>query len=77
MMRFMSTQGEPAMLTSTKVGKALGLSKATILRLAKEGRIPSIKLPSGHRRFDPEEVKEALKSDLIGLAFEELIGEGK
>jgi excisionase family DNA binding protein len=55
------------MLTSSKLGKALGLSKGTVLRLAREGRIPSIILPSGHRRFDLEEVKAALKSDMIGL----------
>lgn len=55
------------MLTSSKLGKALGLSKGTVLRLAREGRIPSIILPSGHRRFDLEEVKAALKSDMIEL----------
>jgi excisionase family DNA binding protein len=55
------------MLTSSKLGKALGLSKATIIRLAKEGRIPSITLPSGHRRFDVEEVKAALSTDLASL----------
>lgn len=51
------------MLTSTKVGKALGLTKGTISRLAREGRIPCITLPSGHRRFDLEEVKAALSAD--------------
>jgi excisionase family DNA binding protein len=53
------------MLTSTKVGRLLGLSKKTILDLARDGRIPSIILPSGHRRFDVEEVKAALKDPLI------------
>ena len=57
------------MLTSSKLGKALGLSKATVIRLAKEGRIPSITLPSGHRRFELEEVKQALASDLMGLCL--------
>ena len=51
------------MLTSSKLGKAIGLSKATVIRLAKDGRIPSIILPSGHRRFDVEEVKAALSAD--------------
>lgn len=55
------------MLTSSKLGKALGLSKGTIIRLAKEGRIPSIILPSGHRRFDVDEVKAALSNDLTSL----------
>ena len=55
------------MLTSTKVGLQLGLSKKTILNLAREGRIPSIILPSGHRRFDVEEVKIALKDPVIDV----------
>lgn len=55
------------MLTSSKLGKAIGLSKATVTRLAKEGRIPSIILPSGHRRFDVEAVKVALSTDLTSL----------
>lgn len=58
------------MLTSTKLGKAIGLSKKTINRLAKEGRIPSIILPSGHRRFDLDEVKSALRGDLVSLFME-------
>jgi excisionase family DNA binding protein len=57
------------MLTSSKIGKALGLSKATIIRLAKDGRIPSIILPSGHRRFDVEEVKAALSADPFAAAL--------
>ena len=57
------------MLTSSKLGKALGLSKATIIRLAKDGRIPSIVLPSGHRRFDVEEVKASLSADPFASAW--------
>jgi excisionase family DNA binding protein len=62
-------RGERAMLTSTKVGKALGLTKATICTLARDGRIPFIQLPSGHRRFDLEEVKKALSSDATASTF--------
>ena len=51
------------MLTSSKLGKAIGLSKATVIRLAKDGRIPSIILPFAHRRFDVGEVKAALSAD--------------
>jgi excisionase family DNA binding protein len=53
------------MLTSTKLGRALGLTKATINRLAKSGHIPFMLLPSGHRRFDLEEVKLALSGELV------------
>ena len=62
------------MLTSSKLGKKLGLSKATIIRLAKDGRIPSIVLPSGHRRFAVEEVKAALSADSFASTF--LVSEG-
>jgi excisionase family DNA binding protein len=65
------------MLTSSKLGKALGLSKGTVIRLAKEGRIPSIILPSGHRRFDLEEVKNALASDLMSLGMMAPINDGE
>lgn len=58
------------MLTSSKVAKQVGLSKKTINRLAKEGRIPSIILPSGHRRFDADEVKAALSTDLMSLLID-------
>jgi excisionase family DNA binding protein len=57
------------MLTSTKVGKELGLTKGTICTLARKGRIPFIQLPSGHRRFDLEAVKAALSSDVMAATF--------
>ena len=53
------------MLTSTKLGKEIGLTKQTVCRLAQRGRIPFIQLPSGHRRFDLEEVKAALSADAM------------
>jgi predicted site-specific integrase-resolvase len=61
--------GNRNMVTSSKLGKMLGLTKATINRLAKDVRIPSIILPSGHRRFDPEEVKAALSADVMSATF--------
>ena len=57
------------MLTSSKLAKLLGLSKATINRLARDRRIPAITLPSGHRRFDPEAVKEALANNVMAATF--------
>ena len=48
------------MLTTSNMARMLGLSRATILRLAKAQVIPSIVLPSGHRRFDPDAVRRAL-----------------
>jgi len=57
------------MLTSTKLGKEIGLTKQTVCRLAKDGRIPYIQLPSGHRRFDLEAVKAALANDVMASTF--------
>ena len=64
------------MLTSTKLGKELGLTKATVCTLARQGRIPYIQLPSGHRRFDLEAVKAALASDVMSSAFLYPVKEG-
>jgi len=49
------------MLRSSELAREIGLSKATVLRLANEGVIPSSRLPSGHYRFDLDEVKAALR----------------
>ena len=51
------------MLTSSRAAKSVGLSKKTLNTLAKKGLIPSIVLPSGHRRFDIEEIKAALSAE--------------
>lgn len=64
------------MLTSSKLGREIGLTKQTICRLAKDGRIPYIQLPSGHRRFDLEAVKAALASDIMLDTFLYPIKEG-
>ena len=48
------------MLTSTKLGAALGITKTTVNRLAQRNQIPFVLLPSGHRRYDVEAVKAAL-----------------
>jgi excisionase family DNA binding protein len=44
------------LVTSSKLAKLLGVSKNTVNRLAKARLIPHVELPSGHRRFDFEEV---------------------
>jgi excisionase family DNA binding protein len=51
------------MLTSTEAAQQLGLSKRTMLNLAKAGKIPCLRLPTdrGDYRFDLEEVREALR----------------
>ena len=51
------------MVTSSQLARFFGVSKSTVNRLAKEGRIPHVQLPSGHRRFDPDAVLLWLESE--------------
>jgi excisionase family DNA binding protein len=67
----------PKMVSSSKLAEGLGLSRATIIRLAKDRRIPFILLPSGHRRFDVAAVKEALASDVMASTFLFPINDGE
>jgi excisionase family DNA binding protein len=48
------------MLRSSELADRLGVSKNTVLDLANNGEIPSIRLPSGHYRFKYEDVVAAL-----------------
>ena len=50
------------MLKSSELAKQLGLSKHKVIDLANNGQIPAIRLPSGHYRFDWDEVVEALRT---------------
>jgi excisionase family DNA binding protein len=46
--------------TTANVAAALGLRPATVQMYARNGRIPFDTTPGGHRRFDIEEVRDAL-----------------
>lgn len=50
------------MLRSSELAERLGLSKNTVLDLANAGKIPAIRLPGGHYRFDYQAVLEALEA---------------
>lgn len=54
------------MLKSSTLAKELGLSKNKVIELAKAGTIPSIRLPSGHFRFDLTDVLAALRPSEAG-----------
>ena len=56
------------LLRSSELAREIGLHKNTVLRLANQGVIPCSKLPSGHYRFDLEEVKKALRVIKDGYA---------
>jgi excisionase family DNA binding protein len=50
------------MLTSSQIALQIGVTKNTIIKMAKAGQIPSIRIGSGHYRFDIDDVKLALNS---------------
>lgn len=50
----------PRRLTSAQVARHLHVSAATVQRYAREGRVPFLITPGGRRRFDLEEVRQAL-----------------
>lgn len=47
---------------ASDIGDMFDVSASIVLRWAKGGKIPAIKLPSGRYCFDPEAVTAALKS---------------
>lgn len=49
--------------TTSEVAAQLGLASATVQKYAREGRIPFVTTPGGHRRFNVEEVRAVLSSD--------------
>jgi len=54
-------------ITSSKLAALLGVSKGTILRMAKAGEIPYLRLPSGHYRFYLEDVRRVLEPTPLEL----------
>jgi len=54
------------MLRSAEMAKVIGIRKNKMIDLANAGAVPSIKLPSGHYRFDREEVIAALRHNANG-----------
>lgn len=54
------------MLRSAEMAEVIGVNKKKMIDLANAGAVPSIKLPSGHYRFDPEEVIAALRHNANG-----------
>jgi predicted site-specific integrase-resolvase len=51
------------MLSSMQMAKIIGVSKNKMIDLANAGAVPAIKLPSGHYRFDPQEVIDTLRNN--------------
>ena len=54
-------------VTSSKLAELLGVTKGTVLRMAQGGQIPYLRLPSGHYRFYPDDVRKALEMTPLDL----------
>ena len=54
------------MLRSAEMAEVIGVTKNKMVELANAGAVPAIKLPSGHYRFDRDEVIAALRHNTTG-----------
>lgn len=62
--------------TSTQIGQELGLAAATVQKYARDHRIPCELTPGGQRRFNLEEVREALYGPVPSLRSAPLVADG-
>lgn len=53
---------EPKLLSISTAAKRLGISQGTLRTYADKGAIPVVMLPSGHRRFRPEDIQRLRES---------------
>ena len=49
------------LLPISQAAKRLGISVPTLRAYADKGLVPVVRLPSGYRRFDPEEVEQLIE----------------
>jgi excisionase family DNA binding protein len=49
-------------LTATQVARRLHVSRQTVARWAREGRIPHRRTLGGHRRYDPERIEQLARA---------------
>jgi excisionase family DNA binding protein len=56
------------LLTSTEAAKLLGVDRSTVARYVRQGRLPAIKLPSGHTRIRRKDVDRLIRGEQPGRA---------
>jgi excisionase family DNA binding protein len=56
------------MLTISEAARRLGVSAKTLRVWADKGLVPHVRLPSGYRRFTPDQVEETRRSMMRGTA---------
>ncbi|WP_435107269.1 BldC family transcriptional regulator [Nocardiopsis synnemataformans] len=52
-----------SLLTVAEVGDLFRVNPRTVNRWVAQGRIPVVRTPGGHLRFDPAEVRRLLRAD--------------
>lgn len=58
-------QIEPRMWGVTRVASELGVHEATVYRWCKEKRLPYVRMPGGHLRFDPAKITSWLEDRAV------------
>ena len=56
------------MLTAAEVGALFGVAARTISKWARLGKFPALVTLGGHRRFDPDDVRDFLDAARTGPA---------
>jgi excisionase family DNA binding protein len=54
------------LMTAREVSEVVGHSPATVLRWAREGKLPAVRLPSNAIRFVPEEFERWMRARSTG-----------
>lgn len=62
--------------TTKQIADVLGLAPSTVQKYARDGRIPHDVTPGNHRRFDLEEVRDALYAPVSSLSSAPLPSNG-
>jgi predicted site-specific integrase-resolvase len=51
------------MLTTSQAADSIGISRKTLARYVADGKIrPTLRLPSGHMRWDPDDLRAQLRA---------------
>jgi excisionase family DNA binding protein len=59
---------EVIMLNISEAARRIGVSAKTLRSWADKGLVPHVRLPSGYRRFTPEQVEQVRQTMIRGTA---------
>jgi excisionase family DNA binding protein len=58
-------QDNDALMTPAEVAEIFRVDPKTVTRWASAGRVPSIRTPGGHRRFERQHINELRRSRIL------------